>query len=77
MTVKELIDILKTMPKDAIVICGRYSDMCDQEPPELKEVISKGRHGFGNPEWYTQYYPNQHKDNVKPSTIMACYFEGN
>ena len=72
MTVKKLIEILKTMPEDAIVICDRYSDFMRQEPPTLQQVIRKSSTEF------ERYYPNHFNNEYVPKNIITvCHFEGN
>lgn len=72
MTVKQLIDFLKTVDPNLTVICDHYSDFEEQEEPTVIEVI-KDRTG------YRRYYPNQHNQNpaVLLKVIKVLHFEGN
>ena len=70
MTVKELMEILKNVDPNLPVICDRYSDFMEQEPPEVIKVIKKGNN-------YLHYYPNQWEREGQPPTIEVLHFKGN
>lgn len=72
-TVAELIAKLETFPKDALIVCQRYSSVVEMELPTMKSVI-KNRGG-----WYDEYRPTEWKkhEEVAPRVITVCFFEGN
>lgn len=72
MTVKELIALLRDVDPDLPVICQRYSDYMEQEPPFVVEAFKDGSH-FG----WKRYYPGQWTDEDRPAVVKALFFEGN
>lgn len=73
MTVGELRQILEGLDADMVVMCDRYSDVMEQEPPTVIEVLPVR----GGEHW-ERYYPNQWpKDQPPKGVVRVLHFEGN
>lgn len=69
MTVQELIKILKTHDPNMTVITPRYSDFVElNNDPEVMQVLKD------NDEWFTHYYPHQHK--TEPRNLVTVLYIG-
>lgn len=72
MTVKELIEHLKTFDENLKIVFDQYSDytVLEKDMIRIERLVPKR-------EYFERYYEYQYKNEPKPNTVEVLAFPGN